>query len=262
MLPNLLVIGAQKSGTTWLHNVLNMHPKIRMSSPKELSFFNQPGNRDNAEALYEYERNFQGMDGASYVGESTPHYFWVKEDECAYSPPDGGHDTAAFVKSTLGGEVNLLLVLRNPVERALSAFGHHFAMGRIASERILETDPRLGIVDMGFYSRHVTHWSQTFGDQLKVFLYDDMVGGPDEFYQDVIRSLNLPPVPMPDRWRQSKPNNRTSLLRRKRGVDAVIPEVSEDEKMALRDLYADEITFVEDTLGRRLGAWRDTANAR
>src|SRR4051812_10211105 len=68
-LPNLLIIGAAKAGTTSLHEYLNLHPSVFMSSPKELKFFNRP---DWREELRAYRAHFPV--GAQVRGESSPLY--------------------------------------------------------------------------------------------------------------------------------------------------------------------------------------------
>jgi hypothetical protein len=68
-LPNLLIVGAMKCGTTSLHRYLDLHPDITMSSPKELRFFDDPAWRDRIDW---YKRHFQP--GAAVTGESTVYY--------------------------------------------------------------------------------------------------------------------------------------------------------------------------------------------
>src|SRR6188472_592298 len=69
-LPNLIVIGGLKCGTTSLHHYLNLHPQIAMSRPKELNFFvaelNWPLGVDW------YATHFEA--GKPLRGESSPHY--------------------------------------------------------------------------------------------------------------------------------------------------------------------------------------------
>jgi hypothetical protein len=68
-LPNLLIIGAMKCGTTSLHRYLDLHPEISMSSPKELRFFDDPAWRDRIDW---YTRHFDPA--AAVRGESTVYY--------------------------------------------------------------------------------------------------------------------------------------------------------------------------------------------
>jgi len=69
-LPNLIVIGAQKSGTTSLHHYLSLHPEIMMSKHKELNYFNEELNWKKGLAWY--KSHFIGE--AKIYGESSPHY--------------------------------------------------------------------------------------------------------------------------------------------------------------------------------------------
>jgi hypothetical protein len=68
-LPNLLLVGAMKCGTTSLHRYLDLHPEITMSSPKELRFFDDPAWRDRIDW---YMRHFDA--DAPVTGESTVYY--------------------------------------------------------------------------------------------------------------------------------------------------------------------------------------------
>jgi sulfotransferase family protein len=68
-LPNLLIIGAMKCGTTSLHRYLDLHPEISMSSPKELRFFDDPAWRDRIDW---YTHHFDPA--AAVSGESTVYY--------------------------------------------------------------------------------------------------------------------------------------------------------------------------------------------
>jgi hypothetical protein len=69
LLPNLIVVGAAKAGTTSLHNYLDLHPEISMSHDKEMRFFTDP---DCASWVGRYQAYFSA--GATYRGESTPQY--------------------------------------------------------------------------------------------------------------------------------------------------------------------------------------------
>src|SRR5690606_18287453 len=69
-LPNLIVIGAQKCGTSGLHYHLSLHPQVSMSKPKELNFFIAERNWPRGEAWY--RRQFDPR--AKVRGESSPNY--------------------------------------------------------------------------------------------------------------------------------------------------------------------------------------------
>ena len=76
-LPNFLCIGAQKSGTTTLYDILKQHPHIFLPDKKELHFF-------DIESKYQkgvkyYSSYFQGSNSYLSVGEITPIYIYLKE---------------------------------------------------------------------------------------------------------------------------------------------------------------------------------------
>ena len=123
-MPNFLIIGAVKAGTTSLHDWLSQHPQIYMSSIKELNFFAFEG--DNLEVfkgkfnkeylagfettLQGYRKHFQGVTNEIAIGESSPTYLY--------------HPKAPERIQHYIPDVKLIAILRNPVERAYSNYLH------------------------------------------------------------------------------------------------------------------------------------------
>lgn len=124
-LPNLIVIGAMKCGTTALHRYLGLHPGIFMSSPKELNFFFGPEAAPEEDGGWHRGNWHRGagwyasrFDPAAPVrGESSP----------GYTSPD--HPEAAERMARLLPEARLVYLVRDPVERAVSQYLHHRAEG-------------------------------------------------------------------------------------------------------------------------------------
>lgn len=161
MLPNFLGIGAQKSGTTWLHKMLKQHPEIFLPSKKELMFFDNESNF-NKIGIEGYEKYFQGSNNYSAVGEITPGYLW-SSGSCLnqYKINPFREKIPERIRFFLGNNVKLIVILRNPVDRAISAYFHHLNKGRIKiNDNILKET--LGIIHMGFYNEHLNHWSNYF----------------------------------------------------------------------------------------------------
>lgn len=113
-LPNLVVIGAMKCGTTSLHYNLDLHPDIAMSREKELCFF--LGETEWNKGLSWYSRQFP--QGTRWRGESSPGY--------ARLPVSEG--TAARMHQTIPG-ARLIYMVRNPVERIISHYVQRSAIG-------------------------------------------------------------------------------------------------------------------------------------
>jgi hypothetical protein len=136
-LPNLVVIGAMKCGTSALHRFLDRHPDVFMSEPKELNFFFGPGRADGEawaagnwhRGAAWYARHFDAR--STIRGESSP----------GYTSP--AHPEAARRMAALVPGARLLYLVRDPVERAISQYRHHQAEGseaRPLAEALLDPD--------------------------------------------------------------------------------------------------------------------------
>jgi hypothetical protein len=107
VLPNLIVIGAARSGTTSLHHYLNLHPQIRMSERKELDFF--AAERNWSRGLAWYQSQFSGH--SEVLGESSPCY--------------SRHPVHAGVPERMASivpDAKLIYLVRDPLERTISDF--------------------------------------------------------------------------------------------------------------------------------------------
>jgi len=114
-LPNLIIIGAQKCGTSGLHYHLGLHPEISMSKPKELNFFIEERNWPRGEEWY--RRHFDP--GAKVRGEASPNY-------TAFPQHIGVPERMA----ALVPDAKLIYLLRDPLERIAAHWVHNFAKRR------------------------------------------------------------------------------------------------------------------------------------
>ena len=110
-LPDFLGIGAQKAGTTYLYSLLSEHPQVFLSSPKELHFFSL--HYQKGLAWYQDQFKFAATDKC--CGEITPYYMF--------------HPLASKRIRKHLPNVKLIVLLRDPVERALSQFFHSRRLG-------------------------------------------------------------------------------------------------------------------------------------
>lgn len=156
VLPDFLIVGAQKCGTTTLHYALGKHPEIFMSAPKELDFFEDDDNY--ARGIDWYASFFQRSRFGQVVGEASPEYFHYD------------HVPARIAKAL--PQVKIIVLFRNPVDRAYSGYWHSVRVARetlsfetavqIERERI-QASPH----NMKFYS--YTHRSE-YARQLRPYL--------------------------------------------------------------------------------------------
>ena len=149
-LPNLIIIGGLKCGTTSLHHYLNLHPEIAMSRPKELNFFvselNWPLGRDW------YAGHFDPS--ARIRGESSPHY--------TNRPSFNG--VPGRMRELLGSDVRLVYVVRDPIDRMLSHYLHNVGGGyedRSLADAL--SDPESSYVARSRYFFQVEPYLEEFG---------------------------------------------------------------------------------------------------
>jgi hypothetical protein len=209
-LPNFLVIGASKSGTTSLYYYLQQHPDVYMSPVKEPRFFALEGrkldfrgpgaqeriNRWAVTDIEEYRALFEGVEGEKAIGEASPTYL--------HSPQAPGR-----IKHYVP-EARLIALLRNPVQRAYSAYVQHVRDGREPlsfSEALREEEGRLrdnwspgwGYKRIGFYHRHLKRYYEMFGEErIKVYLYEELSEDPVGVSRDIFRFLGVDDAFEPD----------------------------------------------------------------
>lgn len=204
-MPNFLVIGSPKSGTTSLYNYLKQHPEIYMSPIKEPHFFafeNQSikfhgPNDDQAylskfsvTSLSEYEKLFDGVTSEKAIGEVSTMYLYLK-------------DSAAKIKYYLP-DVKLIAILRNPVDRAFSHFLHLVRDGRentmdfdwaISQEekRIKENwSPAWHYQRVGLYAEQIKQYLDIFDrSQIKVYIYDEWQQDNQVILKDIYNFLGV-----------------------------------------------------------------------
>jgi Sulfotransferase domain len=150
-LPNLIVIGGLKCGTTSLHHYLSLHPEIAMSRPKELNFFVAELNWELGEEWYASH-----FDRAVPVrGESSPHYTNL--------PRFAG--VAERMKSVIP-HPRIIYMVRDPIDRMLSHYLHNAGAGYETRglEEALE-DPESSYLARSRYAMQVEPYLAAFGDE-------------------------------------------------------------------------------------------------
>lgn len=207
MLPNFLILGAAKSGTSALYTYLKQHPDIFMSELKELRFFSYTGPAPasvpeiylhlGVTSLEEYQSHFAAVRYEKAIGESSPMYL--------YTP-----GTAERIQAVLP-EARLIAILRNPVDRAYSAYLHAVREWREPARNFEEAlsleESRIaagwGMLwhykKAGFYSEQLLRYSPIFPpEKIKVVLYDDLVAKPQQLLSELFTFLGVDPTFMPD----------------------------------------------------------------
>lgn len=253
MFPDFIGIGAARCGTTSVHAFLHGHPEAFVPERKELHFFSlgrigSPHCRIRTAA--EYASYFEGSDCAQVRGEISPSYLWIP-------------GTAQAIKKLLPN-VKLLVMLRDPVERAISDFQYSWKNGLnrrpfdefvrkgMAALRAghLEAQPfhPSAILWKGLYAQQLKEYLGVFSSEsLGVFLLEDLRQAPATIASDICRFLGLPSSDAPS---ISHTNRRPSG----EPVDRKI-------RAQLRDFYKPSVQELGSLLGRPLDEWSNFASA-
>ncbi len=202
-LPDFLIIGAQKCGTTYLYHLLCQHPYVAPATTKEVHFFDT----NFEEGVQWYRSHFSTpteKDGRKMLtGESSPYYIY--------------HPQAARRAAKVVPEVKLIALLRNPVDRAYSDYNHKFREARehlsfedaieAEEERLRDEKEKLlaeetyhspkyrkySYLSRGIYVDQLLEWERHFDrDQLLVLKSEDFFENPQESFERVLGFLGLP----------------------------------------------------------------------
>lgn len=232
-LPNFLVLGTAKAGTSSLYAYLKQHPDIYLSPTTELNFFAHEGSDlnfrgprdleymrdDSLVATYEdYCRQFAGIGQQTAIGEVSTHNLYS-----AQAP--------ALIKRYVP-DARMIAILRHPASRAFSAFSHMVRDGReetddfraaLAREpaRIRDNwEPLWHYRSMGFYGAQLSRYFEIFDrEQIRVYLYDDFVARPLEVMQDIFAFIGADPHFVPD---MSERRNESIIVRNRQLHDMMM----------------------------------------
>jgi hypothetical protein len=295
VMPNFLILGAAKTGTTSIYRYMKQHPDIYMSPAKEPRFFifedeilQFNGIGDEIETakttLQEYQELFAKVKGEKAIGEATTMYLWSEK-----APQRIKH----YIPN-----VRLIAILRDPVERAYSNYLHLKQAKREPfnsfSEALKQEPQRIKdnwwpfwyYQDQGFYYQQLQRYFDLFAkEQIKIFLYEDLTTNPLKLLQDIFNFLELDEGFKPDFSTQirksrptpknkvlhslvSQPNSFKSLLKpllpkkiREQIVNNINQknlmksQVSGETRQQLITEYQEDILQLQDLIQRDLSSW-------
>ena len=284
-LPNLITIGGLKCGTTSLHHYLNLHPEIAMSRPKELNFFvaelNWPLGPDW------YAGHFD--ESAAVRGESSPHY----TNRPAFDGVPGR------MRDMLGEDVRLIYVVRDPIDRLLSHYLHNVGGGyddRPLAEAL--ADPDSSYVARSRYFFQLEPYLESFGaERIEIVSREELkterpatmrrafeLCGVDPGFESdqferewetgvaktgsrfriMDRAVRMPGLRALDRNFDRLPESLRWVVERlvhdPDAGEAPKPELPEDLRSHLVEVFSEDVARLEDLAGRRFG-WLSSPSA-
>lgn len=204
LLPNFFIAGAAKCGTSSLDRYLGQHPQIFIPPKKEAHYFSIPSfpiefkgpgddgmNRYTIREKEAYFELFTGAEGYQAVGESSVFYL--------YYP-----GTAERIHRE-NPDAKIIILLRNPVDRAFSAYMHlvrdereglSFEHGLEQEEKRkrMDFEPMWLYKELGLYANQVRHYFEVFGpNQVKVILFEEFIRDTEAMVAEVLEFLGVAP---------------------------------------------------------------------
>lgn len=169
-----------------------------MPATKEVHFFNKTYNYEKG--LDWYERQFAECNDNHIRGEATPNYLWTSTSSEEIEESNRMRDIPAKVHAAYP-DIKLIVCLRDPVDRAISAYKTHIRAGRISPRQsITNVAHQYGIVTMGDYETHIRRWYEYFPPSQFLFLIfeEDIKQNRRSTLQKIYQFLDVDPSFMPD----------------------------------------------------------------
>ncbi len=197
--PDFMIVGAQKAGTTWLWDKLKRHPGTSLPQKKEIHYFG--GVENYAKGEQWYLDHFRDVDPEKVSGEASTTYFY---DYMPYwqNPShelqfDGSQPPIPELITRRFPEIKIIVSLRDPVSRAVSAYRHWMTKGNISPSAGLQATatkyPKLRIIEYGYYSDYLEMWMRYVpADRLFLIIFEeDIIGHPQKTLEKLFKFLNL-----------------------------------------------------------------------
>lgn len=287
MLPNFIVVGAPKAGTTSLCHYFSEHPQVFMSEPKEVNFFSKEEiqgqglyyNDFKAENFSEYENLFINVTDEKAIGEGSVSYLFYPK-------------TPHKIKDALP-DVKIIILLREPVGRGFSHYLMDYRLGLVDipfDEIVYKKNIHKNIalyyqqyIDLGMYYQQVKRYKELFNqNQVRIYLQEDLRNNMSVVIKDLYNFIGVDDSFSPNFNIKhnvfSMPNNKlihklyASQIIRKT-VSTIFPNTTKEtikniffKKTAkptldkntfnhLVSLYKSDIKQLENLIGRNLEHW-------
>ena len=184
--PNFLIIGAQKAGTSSLRKFMERNPNYFYTPRRELHFWNRDREYRDGQGVAEYFKNFEEAAPNQIVGEKSPSYL----------PSQSAAERIAFHLP----QVKIVAILRDPADRAYSAYLHGRRIGAIPQDRtfsraiqdyqINQGVPYGDVVSQGFYFESLERYFKNFdAEQIHVMSFSKLTESPVLILPELMKFL-------------------------------------------------------------------------
>ena len=290
--PDFLIIGAQKSGTTWLWAMLKSHPGTDLPSQKEIHFFGS--SELHSKGTDWYYNHFRHLNSSKVVGEASPTYLYDNIPYWYNPTRNLEHDKSLpTIPELITNElpnIKIIMILRDPVKRAVSAYTHLAREKRLVSpfyklKESAENNPKYRIVELGYYARYIALWKKFVPpERMCILIFEqDILISPEEAIKNIYRFLELDVKFKPDNlrtivhkswgWTRILLNYYagplTTKVINKRPANWVLSKLDRFDPLKhytikkkdvefLRSAYLPEKNDLESLIGRKLDCWSYT----
>jgi hypothetical protein len=181
MLPNFLIVGAAKAGTSSLYHKLKGHPDIFMPESKEIRFFNADDTQlpRAARTLAEYKALFAPGRGTARRGEATPHYLRSA--------------VAAARISEIIPDCKIIVSLRNPIDRSFSSYQMGVRNGRLRGIGFQAALAEHAFLRQNYAADLERYTSRFDRSQICILCFEDLVAEPDRIFRLLYDFLEVAP---------------------------------------------------------------------
>jgi lipopolysaccharide transport system ATP-binding protein len=250
--PGFLIIGTQKGGTTTLYHMLKQHPQVTMLEIKEVHFFDKNYFKGNDWYLKHFPR--ESLTKRKIAGEASPYYLF--------------HPLVPGRVATHFPGVKLIVLLRNPIDRAYSQFRHEQKLGNEPGQSFGEAIQRelsefekeekklingetnfsrfhssFSYLHRGLYFQQISRWLNYFSkDQILFIKSEDFFQHPKEELKKVYRFLGINCIFPKD----TSPMNVNTY-----------PALDNDLKQKLRDFFSSDAKQLAGLIGEKFN-WSST----
>lgn len=197
-LPTFIHIGPGKTGSTWLHEVLSLHPQVYLSPAKDLYYFSRYYDR----GVDWYRAQFaQAPRDVPVVGEVCPDYLLRSE-------------AAGRIRTTLGPDVRLMVTLRDPVDRAFSSYLYaaKHGLAQDTFRATLAVQPEM--IQEGLYATQLRPYLDAVGSSnIRIGVFDDFEADPQAFLDATTDWLGVSRLPLsPEQLEAQLPASRARFV--------------------------------------------------
>jgi hypothetical protein len=277
--PNFFIVGAPKSGTTSLFHYLQEHPEVFLPELKEPHFFSCPevkatyykteivDSKEKYLNLYQSEKSFKS------IGDLSSSYLFNKK--------------AAKRINTFNPDAKIIIVLRNPVERAISHYLMDVNLGyiNVSLKTILKNKDEYKkfyqeYIELGFYDKQIEIYKEYFPEsQIHIILTSSLHTETEDTLKSIYSFINVSTTFKPDfntkynqyrkpRFGFLKKILKSNILKTTipSGMKATLKPLLfnqnaekpklEKEKSLLKEIYKNSILKTEELISKDLAPWK------